>query len=101
MTAVWILGSCVTRDAFNEDGDGFTLGEYWARTSLGSAFSARPVDSVELDKIASPFQRRMVEADVTFVTAPRTEAYGKVVVFLDLEGNRWDLVGPPSRNALG
>ncbi len=25
---------------------------------------------------------------------PRIEAYGAVAVFLDLEGNRWDLLGP-------
>ncbi|MGW0434319.1 VOC family protein [Micromonospora sp. NPDC003197] len=37
---------------------------------------------------------RMVAADVTFVTAPRTEPYGRVAVFLDIAGNRWDLVGP-------
>jgi catechol 2,3-dioxygenase-like lactoylglutathione lyase family enzyme len=30
---------------------------------------------------------------VKFVEEPRTEAYGKVVVFEDLYGNRWDLVG--------
>jgi catechol 2,3-dioxygenase-like lactoylglutathione lyase family enzyme len=37
---------------------------------------------------------RMVAADVQFVTEPRTEAYGKVAVFLDVAGNRWDLLGP-------
>ena len=25
---------------------------------------------------------------------PRTEPYGKVAVFLDIAGNRWDLIGP-------
>jgi hypothetical protein len=25
---------------------------------------------------------------------PRNEAYGTVVVFLDLYGNKWDLIGP-------
>ncbi|WP_198347398.1 VOC family protein [Nocardia terrae] len=38
--------------------------------------------------------RRMVEAGVEFVTAPRTEPYGRVAVFLDIAGNRWDLLGP-------
>ncbi len=37
---------------------------------------------------------RMTAAGVRFVTAPRTEAYGQVAVFLDLAGNRWDLLGP-------
>jgi catechol 2,3-dioxygenase-like lactoylglutathione lyase family enzyme len=31
---------------------------------------------------------------VRFVEAPRSEEYGKVVVFEDLYGNRWDLVEP-------
>ncbi len=37
--------------------------------------------------------RRMVAAGVEFVTEPRTEPYGRVVVFRDLAGNRWDLLG--------
>lgn len=32
---------------------------------------------------------------VRFLGAPRTEAYGKVVVFEDLYGNKWDLIEPP------
>ncbi len=32
-------------------------------------------------------------AGVDFVEAPREEEYGKVVVFRDLHGNKWDLVG--------
>ena len=31
---------------------------------------------------------------VRFVEEPRLEAYGAVAVFLDLYGNRWDLVEP-------
>ena len=37
--------------------------------------------------------RRMTGAGVEFVTPPRTEPYGRVAVFLDVAGNRWDLVG--------
>ena len=37
---------------------------------------------------------RMTAAGVRFVTEPRVEDFGRVVVFLDLEGNRWDLLGP-------
>ena len=37
---------------------------------------------------------RMVTAGVEFVTPPRTEPYGRVAVFLDIAGNRWDLLGP-------
>ena len=31
---------------------------------------------------------------VRFAEAPRDEAYGKVVVFIDRYGNRWDLIEP-------
>jgi catechol 2,3-dioxygenase-like lactoylglutathione lyase family enzyme len=34
----------------------------------------------------------LVRRGVQFVESPRTEAYGKVVVFDDLYGNKWDLV---------
>src|SRR6478752_9021258 len=37
---------------------------------------------------------RMTAAGVEFVSAPRIEPYGQVVVFLDVAGNRWDLLGP-------
>lgn len=37
---------------------------------------------------------RMRTAGVRFVTEPRDEPYGQVAVFLDLCGNRWDLLGP-------
>jgi catechol 2,3-dioxygenase-like lactoylglutathione lyase family enzyme len=30
---------------------------------------------------------------VRFVEGPRTESYGRVAVFEDIYGNRWDLVG--------
>ena len=36
---------------------------------------------------------------VTFVEPPRDEAYGKVAVFTDLYGNRWDLVERSSAKA--
>ncbi len=34
------------------------------------------------------------ERGVRFVEAPREEAYGTVAVFVDLYGNRWDLLQP-------
>ena len=37
---------------------------------------------------------RMVSAGVEFVTPPRAEPYGRVAVFRDIAGNRWDLLGP-------
>jgi len=40
---------------------------------------------------------RMVSAGVEFITVPRTETYGRIAVFLDVAGNRWDLLGPARR----
>ena len=36
---------------------------------------------------------RMLAAGVVFDEVPRQEPYGKVAVFQDLYGNRWDLIG--------
>jgi uncharacterized glyoxalase superfamily protein PhnB len=41
---------------------------------------------------------RMASAGVEFLTAPRTEPYGQVAVFLDIAGNKWDLIGPAPQN---
>jgi hypothetical protein len=30
------------------------------------------------------------------ITAPRTEPYGRVAVFLDIAGSKWELLGPAS-----
>ena len=43
------------------------------------------------------FQRdyeHMKSQGVRFTEEPRHESYGTVVVFLDLYGNKWDLIGP-------
>jgi len=37
---------------------------------------------------------RMTAAGVEFLTAPRTQPYGRVAVFVDVAGNHWDLLGP-------
>ena len=38
--------------------------------------------------------QRMVAAGVHFTEDPRDEPYGRVVVWRDLAGNLWDLLGP-------
>src|ERR1700722_906211 len=38
--------------------------------------------------------RQMKAAGVRFLTEPRDEDYGRVAVFLDIAGNKWDLIGP-------
>ena len=40
---------------------------------------------------------RMVDAGVEFMKQPRVEPYGKIAVFRDIAGNRWDLLSPDPR----
>lgn len=40
---------------------------------------------------------RMTAAGVDFVETPREEEYGKVIVFRDLYGNKWDFIERPQR----
>jgi catechol 2,3-dioxygenase-like lactoylglutathione lyase family enzyme len=63
---------------------------------VGQQFAGRVGLFLRVDDFASSYQR-MIAAGVTFVSPPRDEPYGRVAVFLDLEGNRWDLMGPDPR----
>lgn len=61
-----VLGSCVTRDAFElPEAEQFEVALYMARSALGS-FMGRPTKSISPDysRISSNFQRRMVAADI-------------------------------------
>lgn len=60
---------------------------------VGQQFAGRVGFFLRVDDFDAAFAR-LVAADVAFVSPPRAEAYGQVAVFLDIEGNRWDLVGP-------
>jgi catechol 2,3-dioxygenase-like lactoylglutathione lyase family enzyme len=39
-------------------------------------------------------RRRMLDHGVEFASEPRDMPYGRVAVFVDVAGNRWDLLGP-------
>jgi catechol 2,3-dioxygenase-like lactoylglutathione lyase family enzyme len=68
---------------------------------VGRQFAGRVGLFLRVDDFDAAYQR-MVAAGVQFITSPRDEAYGRVVVFVDIEGNRWDLLGPrPTRIDLG
>jgi catechol 2,3-dioxygenase-like lactoylglutathione lyase family enzyme len=60
---------------------------------IGDQFAGRVGFFLRVDDFAAAHER-MLNAGVQFVTAPRTEPYGQVAVFLDIAGNRWDLLGP-------
>lgn len=63
---------------------------------IGQQFAGRVGLFLRVEEFDEYFQR-MLHAGVRFVSEPRVESYGKVAVFLDLEGNRWDLLGPDPR----
>ena len=60
---------------------------------VGDQTGGRVFLFVESDDFAADYAR-LRDAGVRFVEGPRHEAYGEVVVFLDLYGNKWDLIGP-------
>lgn len=65
---------------------------------VGDQFAGRVGFFLRVDDFAATYAR-LAAAGVRFVTAPRREPYGEVAVFLDLEGNRWDLLGPLAAGA--
>ena len=61
--------------------------------TVGRQFAGRVGLFLRVDDFESAYQR-MLASGVQFVSAPRDEPYGRLAVFQDLEGNRWDLLGP-------
>jgi catechol 2,3-dioxygenase-like lactoylglutathione lyase family enzyme len=59
---------------------------------VGAQFAGRVGMFLRVDDFDSAYQR-MIASGVQFVSPPRDEPYGRVAVFLDLAGNRWDLLG--------
>jgi catechol 2,3-dioxygenase-like lactoylglutathione lyase family enzyme len=64
------------------------------RDAVGNQFAGRVGLFLRVDDFDAAYER-MSSAGVEFLSAPRTEPYGKVAVFADIAGNRWDLLGPP------
>ena len=60
---------------------------------VGEQFAGRVGLFLRVDDFDATYAR-LLAAGVEFVATPRNEAYGRIVVFRDLEGNRWDLLGP-------
>ena len=61
--------------------------------AVGNQVAGRVGFFLQVEDFDAAYQR-MVKAGVEFATEPRDEPYGRVVVFLDIAGNRWDLIGP-------
>jgi hypothetical protein len=88
-----ILGSCVSRDVFNDAPYGeFDVAAYWARTSIGSLFAEIPVKDVYTPKIKSTFQRRMVFADIRKQTKDTVVDGDMDVILVDLVDERFHLL---------
>ena len=66
-------------------------GEHQER-AVGEQFAGRVGLFLRVDDFDAAYER-MRAAGVEFVTEPRAEPYGRVVVFRDIAGNRWDLLG--------
>jgi catechol 2,3-dioxygenase-like lactoylglutathione lyase family enzyme len=63
---------------------------------VGRQFGGRVGMFLRVDDFDTAYER-MLAAGVTFVSPPRDEPYGRIAVFLDREGNRWDLLGRDAR----
>ena len=59
--------------------------------AVGEQFAGRVGLFLRVDDFDLTY-RRLLRAGVEFVTEPRSELYGKVAVFIDIAGNRWDLL---------
>ena len=60
---------------------------------VGEQWAGRVGLFLRVDDFAATYAR-LKAAGIRFVNEPRQEAYGQVVVFVDIFGNRWDLLGP-------
>ncbi|HEY0575798.1 MAG TPA: VOC family protein [Pseudonocardia sp.] len=61
--------------------------------AVGNQVAGRVGFFLQVDDFDAAYQR-MDAAGVRFLETPRSEPYGRVVVFLDIAGNRWDLLAP-------
>jgi len=68
--------------------------------AVGNQTGGRVFLFLETDDFWHDYQR-LERHGVRFIEMPREESYGTVVVFEDLYGNKWDLIGrgaPPKRH---
>jgi catechol 2,3-dioxygenase-like lactoylglutathione lyase family enzyme len=65
---------------------------------VGRQVAGRVGFFLEVEDFGEAFAR-MSQAGVEFAGPPRAEPYGRVAVFLDVAGNKWDLLGPAASGA--
>lgn len=99
---VFIIGSCVSRDAFNLPGVP-DIADYVARSSFASAFEAVPDREIpDLERNPSKFQRRMVQGDWQKTLEGKLLDHRDGMVLVDLIDERFSQihVGGPWLRAL-
>jgi len=62
------------------------------RAAIGEQFAGRVGLFLRVDDFDAALAK-LRAANVEIVTPPRSEPYGRVCVFRDIAGNRWDLLG--------
>ncbi len=78
----------------SEGGTGLLLAKADDETqeaAIGEQYAGRVGLFLRVDDFDQTY-RHMRESGVVFVSEPRSEPYGKVAVFIDISGNRWDLL---------
>jgi catechol 2,3-dioxygenase-like lactoylglutathione lyase family enzyme len=63
------------------------------RDAVGAQFAGRVGLFLRVADFDAAYER-LATAGVEFLGPPRAEPYGRVAVFVDVAGNRWDLLGP-------
>ncbi len=61
--------------------------------AVGEQYAGRVGLFLRVENFDASYQH-MVSHNVEFLTEPRTETFGQFAVFLDVAGNKWDLLGP-------
>ena len=61
--------------------------------AVGDQFAGRVGLFLRVDDFDETYERLRAN-DVEFVRGPSDEPYGRLAVFVDIAGNRWDLLGP-------
>jgi catechol 2,3-dioxygenase-like lactoylglutathione lyase family enzyme len=69
------------------------------RQAVGNQTGGRVFLILKTDDFDRDFAR-FNRVGIEFLEEPRLEAYGKVVVFRDAFGNKWDLIEPLAKQAL-
>ena len=65
------------------------------RAAVGDQYAGRVGLFLRVEDFDAQLER-MRAAGVAFLEEPRDEPYGRVAIFRDVAGNRWDLLGPGS-----